>query len=539
MQNISKNRIWTANWFIICCFYSVAYGLMLLNPSVFWDDYATTGFYANFTSLLNISTALGTFLNWGVYLNKLLFSFGNSIGVFLARLVTFVAYLLSALLLEAALRKIKEIKPIERFFIVLFFAILPVNAARMSLCTMGYALGYLVFFCGLRLTAAFCNTGALLARLGALALFFISFTTNSLLVFYLVPILYLARVKWEIVKSRPYTMVLKHADFLLLPVVFWLIKGNFYTASGLGQAGYNTITLAGLISAPLFSMSVVGSVLELMGRVVVSSGFLSVLAALLMAAVYSKYCAGGADSLDADARSAWLMVVGFGVLMAGIFPYAAVFKLPGPGWDSRDGLLLPLGAAFVLVYGVKELFRVLHIGYSSVRVCFIYFLAAIAFTVADTGTYFRFMQQNYKQQSLIANFKESEIVRDNTTFIFQDEARDYDGVHDIYAPYEYSGLFMLAFGDQKRIGYWDGEYENWYKLYFNPGGIFDTQAENFKVRDYIPRPPQYKIIISKGRYPLDQISLLRLTLRRFIQPERVRQDIKDVLRLDYVALPDK
>ena len=98
---------------------------------------------------------------------------------------------------------------------------------------------------------------------------------------------------------------------------------------------------------------------------------------------------------------------------------------------------------------------------------------------------------------------------------------------------------MLAFGDQKRIGYWDGEYENWYKLYFNPGGIFDTQAENFKVRDYIPRPPQYKIIISKGRYPLDQISLLRLTLRRFIQPERVRQDIKDVLRLDYVALPDK
>ena len=76
-------------------------------------------------------------------------------------------------------------------------------------------------------------------------------------------------------------------------------------------------------------------------------------------------------------------------------------------------------------------------------------------------------------------------------------------------------------------------------FYFNPGGIFATQAENFKVRDYIPRPPQYKIMIYKGRYPLNDISLLRLTLRRFIQPERVRQDIKDVLRLDYVALPDR
>ena len=47
-----------------------------------------------------------------------------------------------------------------------------------------------------------------------------------------------------------------------------------------------------------------------------------------------------------------------------------------------------------------------------------------SFHAAD-GYLFPFMQQNYKQQSLIANFKESEIVRDNTTFIFQDA--DYDG----------------------------------------------------------------------------------------------------------------
>ena len=106
-------------------------------------------------------------------------------------------------------------------------------------------------------------------------------------------------------------------------------------------------------------------------------------------------------------------------------------------------------------------------------------------------------------------------------------------MYDIYARMNTRCLCWLWRSKADRLGH---EYENWYKLYFNPGGI-RHQAENFKV--WITSPlPQYKIIISKGRY-LDQISLLRLTLRRFIQPERVRQDIKDVLRLDYVALPDK
>jgi len=537
MKSISGSRVLTSNWFIIFCFYCAAYGFMLLNTSVFFDDYVTSGFHTGFNALLNTYTELGFFLHWPAYLHGFFFGFGDPTGVFLERLVIFLAYLLSGLLLDATLRNIAEIKALERLFIVVLFAVLPVNAARIALCNIHYALSSLLFFAGLRFLAAFCNTGSVFARITALVLFFISFSTSSLLMFYLIGILYLVYAKWESVKTRPWVSALKHMDLLALPLIFWFIKGKLFPASGV-YAGYNTITLAGLFSAPLFSLSAIGSVSELLNRVLVSSGFFSVLAALLLAAVYTKYRVDGTPQSDPGAHSTRLLMAGLIILMAGIFPYAAVFKTPGPGWDSRHGLLLPLGAAFVLVYGVKELFRVLGVAWSPVRVCFVYFLAALAFTAADAGAFYRFLQQDYKNQSLVANFKDSAIVRDHTTFIFQDETKDYNGMPEAYRAYEYSGLFMLAFGDQKRIGYWNGNYENEFGE-FKELGLFGRPAETYKLKDYIPVLPQYKIVIVKGSYPLNDIALLRLTMRRFIQPERVRQNIRDILRLEYAALPGK
>lgn len=198
-------------------------------------------------------------------------------------------------------------------------------------------------------------------RLGAIVLFFASFNLNSnLVMFYAVAAMLFglrnAAVPWSAVPLRAYRLAAAKADFLLLPILFWLWKTAFTPTSGYYAQGYNqpsfepsrfisgyaamAVHFVGAGSAELFaSASWVG---------------FSTALAILSGYILSKSSANwrAKDSLP-TARIAWW---GVALLGAAAFPYLAVGQnLASEGWLSRNAILCNVPLAMIVVGGLGAL----------------------------------------------------------------------------------------------------------------------------------------------------------------------------------------
>ena len=119
---------------LIFILYTLSNGLILLNNGIYWDDWVLY----NVDKDLIINHFSQTGLPWVGYIHSFLLSFKNSL--FLYRSIVFLLYLLSALFLNSILKNIREIDDTSRLLLVFFFAIFPVNSARISLITIPYTL---------------------------------------------------------------------------------------------------------------------------------------------------------------------------------------------------------------------------------------------------------------------------------------------------------------------------------------------------------------------------------------------------------------
>jgi hypothetical protein len=102
-----------------------------------------------------------------------------AIGPWIYKILTFVLMFSSGMLLNKIIGRHQSIDKNTRFFIVLLFFILPLNVAQVAMIVFPYTLCYFLFFLAWALMDRH--------RILALIIFFISFNTNSLLVFYAVP----------------------------------------------------------------------------------------------------------------------------------------------------------------------------------------------------------------------------------------------------------------------------------------------------------------------------------------------------------------
>ena len=98
----------------------------------------------------------------------------------------------------------------------------------------------LLFWCGWLLFAAALNcrgSAAIACRVAAVALLFLSFNVNSLLVMHYAvaatfAVLRLRDVPWGDMRARLVRAALRYPDILALPVVFWIWKAVFTPTSG-------------------------------------------------------------------------------------------------------------------------------------------------------------------------------------------------------------------------------------------------------------------------------------------------------------------
>jgi len=461
MINSLLRKFFNAEWPVITGAYLLAYGLLLLNTQgLYWDDWGIYGQTASSISKVFGESGLPWMANYHLFMATL----GN--GVYAYHLLVFGAFLIAALLLLNILRTIREIDPADRMLVALFFAVFPVNTARTALINSPYAICYMFFFIGFWLLAKYL-TGKriILLRLLALGCFFWSFWTNSILLFLIIPLCYINYVEKDRLKNLKsiFTVNLRYLDFWLLPIIFVISKMLFFTPTG-RLAHYNAVTLPkfikGIVLALIpFGSSFCGVITDSLDSIGINSLYTTYFI-LLTIAIYLPLRRSSVINKE-NRQMINLLLLGAGIFFfyVAVFPYTAVGKTPhSSNWAGRHQLLTPLGAALMLVFGTRTICRELGLNRKIANASLSILLGACILQCFNIQLSFH--RDWLKQVALIENFKSNPIIRDNSTFLFEDNTMDYNANLRDYTLNEFSSLFKVTFGDESRFGIMEFEYKN-------------------------------------------------------------------------------
>ena len=458
--------------FFLGFFYLISQGGILLIPNaIFWDDWVL--FRTEPSVVFDIFKQSGSMFNLGGYLHIGLLK----VGPWAYRFLTFILMFSSGLLLNTILKKHTVISEETRFFVVLLFLILPFNLARVALIDFPYALCYFFFFLAWVLMDRF--------RILALIIFFISFNTNSLLVFYAIPILDMLYRKSCLTNWRSEIKNgIRHFDYILLPFVYIFIKTCYYRPFG-PYSGYNESNNVGnLLVGPVYQ---IGDLF----RLKLSVGFI----ALFSFIVFYLFSGKKPIAFLSSRLSISLFLLGITTFILGVFPYYVLGKIPlFNGWDSRYQLLMPLGFSLIIVgawYYLKGNIGVISVvvGMSlSINVC----------------TYTEFFIDWQKQKELIQLFSNNDEIKNGSLIIITDQSEYLNAVGRKYRFYEWNGLFEMAFGNEKRFGISKKEIPNYLADDFKNYYIAQYKAETFR-RDSTTPPINVEINVFKPKKNLERI----------------------------------
>lgn len=465
---------------------------------IYWDDWSL--YNQDNTSIMSQFSMNKVYI--AGYLHILLFTQEHT--VVLYRVLTFVAFFISAILLMKVLRTIPIIDKTSSFYITLFYLILPVNSAKIALINVPSNLFLPIFFLAFYLLKRYIyKNHSLYLRIIVLALFFVSFIVNSLLVLYAIVLLYIGYTHYAhhgtLKLVDKLTVVLKELlkkflDFILLPVLFFIYKNIYLVPTDL-YADYNkiNISLKGLlVTGFLMLKSLYTSLIEpLFVSLVTSLWHLPVffLLALLSYALLSKQTVSKYKKRDA----LLLFMLGVFIFFLAVFPYAAVGKLPLlDEMASRHQLLVPLGFAFIVYFMIMYILN----DRKKIAARTLYLVVSM-FIMQNLYYGYRYQLDWFYQVGMEENFRNSELIRDNTTFIVENKVRDVLANARHIKFYEHNGRMKKVFGDDKRLMVKDIEAIKEYSKY--------KKYKQYNFSSWVYEKPKYLVIkktedVSIGMY---------------------------------------
>ena len=331
--------------------YLGAHGYLLIASGKWWDDWCHEGL--SIDAFISWTSQMGRpDLIWQYYLYN--FSPESTY-----RIATFFVFYISIFCFSYILKRVANLDEKQRFYICALYATFPVNDARILFSTFPYTVGWFFFIVAFtHLVYMLYNQKMNIWGRGInLILFFLSFTLNSNLVYY-ITVVFL--VVWY---NRNIKCVKKYIDYLMLPVVFFITKTTLFPAYGLYD-GYNSLTFSSLVKAVVF---VIPADLYVLNRVLNGyCGFSNeafILSGLIMfvaiAFCCNKYRCHDTDGRKITLSDSFIFMGGVVLLSIGLFAYVAVrgsFFINTTGVAGRDAILSAPGGALIVYSFIKMIF---------------------------------------------------------------------------------------------------------------------------------------------------------------------------------------
>jgi hypothetical protein len=429
--------------------YMISHGwLLYLGEAVYWDDWSLIG--ASSEQIFNTFSEAGSFFNFGGWLHFTLLNFGP----FIYKALTLPIFFYTGILVYKITARDICGNGVE-FWVSLLYLISPLYIGRVVLIDFPYTLSVLFFYMG---WWAIPNN-----RLISLTLFFLSFNTQSLLVFYCIPMYFMLR---KVSQRNFLKYIVKNLDFFTLPFIWFLLKNIFYKPFG-NYSGYNeNFDLRNLISAPYLQLRDFYDFLysHLYSKLSILLIFIFLICIILV--TFWNH------DIKENKNQSWKIFL-FGVLSlwCGLFPYWILGHVPTfDGWTSRHQLLMPLGCSLIIV-GFLGLIRLTNYSFLTQKVP-LGIIISSCFII--NFNHYQDLRKEWETQINIINFlKSSPIVRESTLILFDN--RGFKAFDQRYAFYEWNGILHQAipinrdkFGIEiDELGlYQDGKFDKEFKRFF-------------------------------------------------------------------------
>ena len=365
--------------------------------------------------------------NWDVFgfapwmrLNEDIF---NIVGPSWMRLAIFLFFFASGLFVYGISCSFPKLTQFERRSIVLLFLLLPFNSTRVTLMTFHYSQGHFYFFFGWYLLAISKKTSIFLL---ACALFFLSFQMHSLVIFFVLPLLYFLR---QYRTNQKIAFKSRLAVLTALPILYVVGRTFFWSSTKVFSSTpyYHS-----------FSLPDIFVLIELWVAVTI--------AVCLTLLIVRRWSSG----------SQVLIFFGFFVSLLGISAYVLYEKMGArqdilinffmmtfarSAYGPRHLILQPLGISLILV----GIFSVLQIRRDRPRNYFFGVLLSIC-VFLNLGSGFEFVVDYSKQQVVVEELVSSGRVVGVDEYMFADQSGLLNAKGRIYREKDWWGLVWTAYG---------------------------------------------------------------------------------------------
>lgn len=513
------------NYFIIISCGIIVHGLLLLNDGIYWDDWlwVTALKGKNWSIIYSVGFERGvpfdSYFNW-------FFSYFKNIEL-AHRSVAFISILFAAGLIYAICNKLRILNKTDSLFIALISMVYPAFQTQMLLCTTNYLFYYMLFL--IAVLVAFKSVTALsftkyILRFASWIFFFISFSHGSLLVYFwgfvIIILLYLHDFKIDNIKKVFFNTVTRIIDYILLPFTYWTARKILFPPYGHYADVYKFVFSPEkwFLNLALFLYNgVYRQFNAALVKLITQPGlWLFVLLGVLF--WYAKFkgdTVHPSETSETLAKPQFLLAYGFLLMGLGMLPYIAVGYYPTlTGWSTRHSLLLALPIALMLVALAHILFRRPEGGLSHIGWIFLTTLL-LAFSIATVSNYIGWQARWVKDRSVMVNLARLDGDRDYSIYWVNDQ---YNFGGEKYRFYEWSSIFKLIWGEEKRIGY-DLIYPDSNRKF--PEWHNRVSIELYNLGKFDPDGRQATLNIY-GRYNGSVIGLLgQYYYYRFLHPQRM------------------
>lgn len=528
---------------IIFILYIICNVFFLTNNFLFWDDWCLTG--NTFKDVIEFYKGPGT-CPWTVLFMEIIYH----IPPFIARWIIFGLYFSTAVCIEKIL-KFLDVKASPRFCIVLLYTLNPVVIAKYALIDASYYFGQSLFFVAAYLII--CHKKTKKVYYGSLVLFFLSFTTRSLLCFYAVPISVLFYKEcicdWKGFRSSVIGFIKQYYLFFIIPFAFYAYAHFYLKPTGLYAAEkYNSIQL-GLLVKKIYNSffksltNIINWLLSI--NLTVRNIRIFIITLLLLSFVF-------------DRSVFWILLISLIMFLFARIPYVAVGKegFIGNAIESRHFMLVPLPISLfiysVLVFLIRNTGKLFYslfilffpktreVTYINAKnwvlrkelCCIVFAIIFIQSALLNIEIGKNVFEDTVICESIIENFKEEDDIRNNETFALTTNTQLYGAFlrATVFTDYRIFGLYWKAFGNQKHFSY-NTQYETPENLEWYYENRNYSSVNFFKIRDITNAPVSHQINIETTNALMSKKFFLKSYVLYLFNRKQYLNYIKDVVKV--------
>ncbi len=514
-------------FYLLFGLYFIANILLLLNfEGLYWDDWVSYGQETSTLTTLLTEIQHGIKGDFFLYLSQ----FGN--GIYPFRLFVFFGTFVMGIFVYLTLSTIKELDKQSLFFITLLFLVVPVNSAKMLISITPFLFPVLLFYAGLYLLSIYVKYPNIFLRIFILVIFFLSFSTNSLLVFYFSIFLYLYYIQFHFssdqIIQKIKILFMHYWDFLILPFLYFGYKLVYLKPYGLYE-GYNSISGSTFPKAILILLkSLNNSIIQ-----VITESLASVSVIFIPILIMVYYIVKHSRTSESNKRSIIFFGIGIVLVLLAIFPYAMVGKNPSmSSIDSRFQLLTPLGLSFVFYFALLYLKQ--WRDFSNTIIAALLWLLIFAFIGKNISYQYDAYIDYCYSTSLQENLKDNTTIQNHSTFIINNNLQDALLYERTIPFYEYNGMLRKTFKNESKLMIKFSEYnENFEKIL----KFKDHKQYNFSK--WVNMPPLLVTFSYNYQYRFRDRDLLKLLYLDITNHQKFLEKVKSLTTISVEKLPEE